>query len=243
MPYSRLVWMPRKIFPPPTTSASWPPRDPTSRTSSERAARIPSSIPYACLPIRASPDSFSRMRRYTGFPTEPPVAGGPSRFFGVSTPVRRGAPLLPLDHLSRHSLPGNEQRIRCGDLHRHVLGERPELHVVRPRAQELHEHPDLPPRVAIGDDHPPAPRPEGSAREPAERDLLADLRHFFVQHVGQGDSPVPGEEQRIRNVLRVLPVHRRGDPPHELLEVFGLGDEVGLAIHIDERTGPPRAMR
>src|SRR3990170_1720538 len=75
MPYSRLVWMPRKIFPPPTTSAIWTPRDPTSRTSSERAARIPSSIPYACLPIRASPDSFSKMRRYTGFPTEPPGWG------------------------------------------------------------------------------------------------------------------------------------------------------------------------
>src|SRR3989304_4137339 len=102
--------------------------------------------------------------------------------------------------------------------------------------------PAPPPGVAIGADHPPDPRREGKAREPAERDLLADLRHLFVQHVGQGDSPVPGEEQRIRNVLRVLPVHSRGDPPHELLEVFGLGDEVGLAIHLDERRRPRRDM-
>src|SRR5512141_824851 len=79
MPKSRLAPIPRKMFPPPTTRATWTPRPTTSRISADSPARIASSIPYACFPIRASPDSFSRIRRYDGFSTQPPRCGGSDR--------------------------------------------------------------------------------------------------------------------------------------------------------------------
>src|SRR5659263_388928 len=79
MPKSRLVPIPRKMFPPPTTRATWTPSPTTSRISTDRPARIASSIPYARFPIRASPDSFSRIRRYGGFTTQPPQGGGSDR--------------------------------------------------------------------------------------------------------------------------------------------------------------------
>src|SRR3989304_8619344 len=79
MPMSRLVRIPRKMFPPPTTRATWTPSPTTSRIPADRPARIASSIPSACFPIRASPDSFSRIRRYDGFATQPPQGGGSDR--------------------------------------------------------------------------------------------------------------------------------------------------------------------
>src|SRR5512135_2566837 len=79
MPKPRLVPIPRKMFPPPTTRATWTPSPTTSRISADRPARIASSIPYSCFPIRASPDSFSRIRRYDGFATLPPLGGGSDR--------------------------------------------------------------------------------------------------------------------------------------------------------------------
>src|SRR5512140_2268558 len=79
MPKFRLVPIPRKMFPPPTTRATWTPSPTTSRISVERPVRIASSIPYARFPIRASPDSFSRIRRYDGFSTQPPQGGGSVR--------------------------------------------------------------------------------------------------------------------------------------------------------------------
>ena len=79
MSKSLLVPIPRKMFPPPTTRATWTPSPTTSRISADSPARIPPSIPYACFPIRASPDSFSRIRRYDGFSTQPPRCGGTDR--------------------------------------------------------------------------------------------------------------------------------------------------------------------
>src|SRR3990172_5209691 len=79
MPMSRLVRIPRKMFPPPTTRATWTPSPTTSRISADIPARTSSSIPYSRFPIRASPDSFSRIRRYDGFATEPPRGGGSDR--------------------------------------------------------------------------------------------------------------------------------------------------------------------
>src|SRR5512143_3596058 len=107
MPKSRLVPIPRKMFPPPTTRATWTPSPTTSRISVDRPARIAASIPYACFPIRASPDSFSRIRRYDGFATQPPQGGGSDR-----SPLPEllsylgGQVVRPLLHSLAHLEPG-----------------------------------------------------------------------------------------------------------------------------------------
>src|SRR5512139_1469063 len=117
MPNSLLVCMPRKMFPPPTTRATCTPRAATSRISAERPARTFSSMPYSCRPIRASPDSLSRIRRYDGFATEPPGGAGKSRsplpelFRHLGCQVVR--PLLePLADLEPDEAPHGDLRAR-----------------------------------------------------------------------------------------------------------------------------------
>src|SRR3546814_1080146 len=57
---------PRKMLPPPTTRQTSTPRLRTWATSAAICATMPGSIPYSRLPIRASPEIFSRTRLYLG---------------------------------------------------------------------------------------------------------------------------------------------------------------------------------
>src|SRR3990172_5272332 len=242
MPMSRLVRIPRKMFPPPTARATWTPSPPTSRIAAYR-------------------DSFSRIRRYDGFATEPPRGGGSDRSplpellghlggqvvrpllhpladlepgegahrdlgagglpglreelrdlpvgilderlldeaeiaeilleLPLGDPVQDlvGLPrslgllavdrLLALDHLRGHVVPSDVCRVGRGHLHREVLRQRGHRGVRRIRARYLDDDPDLPAGVDIGDDHAGRSRRRFEAREPAEGDLLPDLRDFL----------------------------------------------------------------
>src|SRR5512134_648655 len=107
MSKSRLAPIPRKRFPPPTTRATWTPRPTTSRISADSPARIASSIPYACFPIRASPDSFSRIRRYDGFATKPPQGDRSDRSLLPELLRHLGGQIVrPLLHPLAHLEPG-----------------------------------------------------------------------------------------------------------------------------------------
>jgi hypothetical protein len=59
---------PRKMLPPPTTTATSTPRSWTALISSAMARATFTSTPYACAPISASPDALSRMRLKAGAP-------------------------------------------------------------------------------------------------------------------------------------------------------------------------------
>src|SRR5215210_5808756 len=66
------------MLPPPTTMPTSTPRSATPRTCVAISAMRPGSAPYSSVPIRASPDSFRRMRRKTGaVPSRPPSADKP----------------------------------------------------------------------------------------------------------------------------------------------------------------------
>src|SRR5204863_4579248 len=54
------------MLPPPTTIAISTPRRQTRCTSAAMAAMRSASAPYSALPIRASPESFRRMRLKAG---------------------------------------------------------------------------------------------------------------------------------------------------------------------------------
>src|SRR6266566_754976 len=58
--------MPRKILPPPMTTASCTPAATTDLISSAMRSMVARSTPYGAEPIRASPESFSSTRRYAG---------------------------------------------------------------------------------------------------------------------------------------------------------------------------------
>src|SRR3546814_11288176 len=57
---------PRKMLPPPTTRQTSTPRLRTWATSAAICATMPGSMPYSRLPIRASPEIFTRTRLYLG---------------------------------------------------------------------------------------------------------------------------------------------------------------------------------
>src|SRR5512141_1284066 len=320
MPKSRLVPIPRKMFPPPTTRATWTPSPTTSRISADRPARIASSIPYACFPIRASPDSFSRLRRYDGFATQPPQGGGSDRsplpellrHLGgqVVRPLfhplaylepgeganrdrgARGLPrvreelrdlpvrvlderlldeaeiaeillelpvgdlvqdlvgfprslgllavdrLLALDHRRGHVGPADVRRVGGRHLHRDILGQSGNRGVRSIRTRYRHEDSDLPPRVDVRNDHAGRPRRRFEAREPAEGDLLADLRDRSNQLLTE--APAAGRQrQGLVDVPRRLGVDQGGDTLRQPDEVVGPGHEVGLAVHLDQRPRVP----
>ena len=50
------------MLPPPTTIATSTPSDWTRATCEAMKPQVPGSMPYERDPMRASPDSFSRMR-------------------------------------------------------------------------------------------------------------------------------------------------------------------------------------
>src|SRR5947208_14692495 len=64
------------MLPPPTTIATSTPRRHTRCTSAAMAAIRSASAPYSALPIRASPESFSRTRLKAG--RAPSVEGCPA---------------------------------------------------------------------------------------------------------------------------------------------------------------------
>src|SRR5690242_19974864 len=66
--------MPRKMFPPPMTTATSTPSRTTSAISSAMRPIVSGSMPYPWPPASASPDSLSRMRRY--------AAAGPGAAMG-----------------------------------------------------------------------------------------------------------------------------------------------------------------
>src|SRR4029079_17634984 len=73
MPFAEAA-SPRKMLPPPTTIPTCTPRETTSATWPAIWAQKAGSTPYERSPRSASPDSFSRMRRYFGRgSTEVPV--------------------------------------------------------------------------------------------------------------------------------------------------------------------------
>src|SRR3954471_17463462 len=57
---------PRKMLPPPMTAPISTPRRDTCATSSTMASIVARLMPYGSSPIRASPDSLSRIRLYFG---------------------------------------------------------------------------------------------------------------------------------------------------------------------------------
>src|SRR4051812_7390974 len=95
------------MLPPPTTSASSTPERRTSAISAAICSTVSGSIPYSCLPISASPESFSRTRRNTLRP------GTGDALCLVSTLAIRElsqSEPLELDHLE----PGLLQRLADG---------------------------------------------------------------------------------------------------------------------------------
>jgi len=57
---------PRKMFPPPITTATCTPMFTTSATSSTMRTMVARLMPKASSPISASPDSFNKMRLWAG---------------------------------------------------------------------------------------------------------------------------------------------------------------------------------
>src|SRR5438874_1536915 len=58
---------PRKMLPPPMTTATCTPSLTTSAISATMRSIVSRLMPYASSPISASPDSLSSIRRYAGF--------------------------------------------------------------------------------------------------------------------------------------------------------------------------------
>src|SRR6266508_3002841 len=115
------------MFPAPTTTAVSTPSDWTPAISRASRSTVARSIPYSRSPIRASPESFSRMRRKTG------AAVGSA----ASSLVRAGA--LPngnapeLEHLQARLLERLRDGLR-GVVDPHLFGEH------RLRVEALLEH-------------------------------------------------------------------------------------------------------
>src|ERR1041384_1408495 len=72
---------PRKMFPPPTTTATSTPSLAVSAISPATWVRTSGLIPYPCCPISASPEILRRMRLYAGL-TMAPATLAPRRVVG-----------------------------------------------------------------------------------------------------------------------------------------------------------------
>src|SRR5512143_2905400 len=115
---------PRMMFPPPMTIATSTPRRATSAISSARRSTTDGSIPKDWLPRRASPESFSRIRRYRGATGSPAHRGDSGR----ELPATRTL-LDAFAHLEAHEADHGSVLARAlgddlGDLLAVVLGER-----------------------------------------------------------------------------------------------------------------------
>src|SRR5215470_7607813 len=92
------------MFPPPMTTATWTPSFTTSPISAAMRSRVGGWIPYFPSPMRASPESLRRMRRYrrgvfaVTFDRFYPAAGGGSN---EALPTRRALVRRSTDDLRR----------------------------------------------------------------------------------------------------------------------------------------------
>src|SRR3954465_13439156 len=81
---------PRKIFPPPMTTAVWTPICTMSWSSPAIRLRTAGSTPYSTEPSSASPDSFTRMREKRGFTGSFIASPAPARLPLKKTPREAG---------------------------------------------------------------------------------------------------------------------------------------------------------
>src|SRR5436305_1136991 len=195
------------MLPPPTTIATSTPRACTRSISAAMAAMRSASAPYSAEPIRASPESFKRMRLNAGRAPLPDACASTSRL-GLLADLEAGE--AADHHVLARLRGGRGPQVLDG-----LPGVLVLVHVL------LVEEDDL--------------------LEPLAKLALGDLRAHVLRLVG-GLLLVDAELRVLCLLRHVLlgDVERRGscdlygDLARELAEVLVAGDEVGLAVDLDQ---------
>src|SRR5882672_11189705 len=214
------------MLPPPMTMATWTPRPCTSRISSAMRRTMSGSRPNWRGPIRASPESLSRILRYFASLATPATLGGPGGPIGSA---RRVAGALRLARLV---------------LAEHEPGEPLDPDVLAALGDDGGNHlPDRQVRVAD----------EGLLHQ---AELLVELLHLAGDDLLHHRVGLAGGARLLPVDLLFLPQHRlghllavdeaglrRGDVHrqvlHQTLEVGGARHVVGLAVHLDQDPDAP----
>src|SRR5579872_936728 len=205
------AWLPRTMLPPPTTTAISTPSDCTSASClASEVTTVPSMPNPPSVPAKISPESLSKTRRKTGFtpPASPPEEGSPSVVLPHPEPGEAAD-----DDVLLHA--GGQLADDVADLL---------LAGLVPDVELLEQHP-----VLVGEDR----------LDLALDDLLADLLGLLQHLVGAGEDLALLVEEVGRHVLDRHPLglqrrHVHGDVAGQLLELRGLGDEVGLAVQLEQ---------
>src|ERR671933_1726347 len=203
------------MLPPPTAMATSTPRSATPLTALAMAAIRPGSAPYSRSPSRASPESLRRTRRNAGWPLrEEACATGPLL---LADSEAGEAP----DH---HVLAGGR-----GELGPELL-DRPALVLVRVHVRLAQQHHLV----------------EPLAHAPLGDPLLDLLRLAVGRRLLPEDPQLLGSHVVGHLVLRDVQVggrrHVEGDFAGEGLELVVPGDEVGLAVDLDEHADLARRV-
>src|SRR5215218_2549200 len=213
---------PRTMLPPPTTTAICTPRSSTSTswraTPSMRSKPSPKPVAESA---NASPESFSSTRSYCGLPS-PASAGGPSPAITNATvpPVPRPpgvAGLGPLPHLEAGEAAQHELLAHLG---RVVVQQVLDGLLVVADVRLVEQHDLLVEAVELALD-----------------DLLHDVGRLAL---GLGGVDLALLLEHVVGHVLAAQVRRvgdgdvQGDLVGESLELVGLGDEVGLAVELDE---------
>src|SRR5690606_12119219 len=215
-----LAVAPRQMFPPPTTAATWTPIRQTSRISPASRRTTLRSIPKPPSPARASPLSFTTIRRYSGCSTSSPLPPGPSELRAPSGLGRRRLfePLAPLE--AREAAHSNVFAKAGGHFLHHLL---------HPAVRILHE--GLLHKAALLE----------KLLQPALHDPVQNVLRLPLVPGGRLIHPALGLDDRLGPLFPPDPIgpgrgHVHGEILHQVLELLRLGDEIGLAVDLDEDT-------
>src|SRR6266516_2291493 len=231
---------PRMILPPPTTTATWVPSSRTSASCSVTPSILPKSTPKPeRSSAKASPESFSSTRSYRGLPL--PESGTSS-----SPAITKAKPFSP----SGSALAARDPLVALAL----ALGVLPD-----PEPGEATDHQLLANLGRVGIEH-LLDSLAGTADmglvkqddllvevlELALDDPLDDIRLLAFRLLGV-DFALPlqhvGRHVVAAQVPRVGSRDVQGDAMGELLELVGLGDEVGLAANLDQHAELRRQVR